>query len=85
MAIYYFNLHECGTPLLAEEGVEFPDLEAAREEAVRAARDVMASEMKEGRLCLSCCIMIEDAERVEIARVDFRDAVAISGLTPPAP
>ena len=80
MPIFYLHLHECGTILADEEGMELPDVAAARRIAIRAARDVMVGEIMDGRLCLGCAIVIEDADHVEIARIEFRNAIAVSGI-----
>jgi hypothetical protein len=40
----------------------------------------MCGEVKRGKLCLSCFILIEDDDRQEVMRVPFREAVAVSGL-----
>ena len=80
MARYFFALHECGTILDDEEGRDLPDLAAARQQAVTAARAVMCAEIDEGRLCLSCRIVVTDADRRELLTVPFREAVLVSGM-----
>lgn len=80
MARYFFNLHECGTVTVDEEGFEQPDLGAARIEALRAARDVMCAEVSEGRLCLGCCIEVVDVTGQVVMSVPFREAITITGL-----
>lgn len=79
MPRYHFHLHECGTVFEDVEGIEREPAEL-RAVAIRAARDVMCAELAEGRLCLGCCIVVEDAERREVERVHFRDAVSVTGL-----
>lgn len=78
---YFFHLHECGKATWDEDGRELPDLQAAKAVAVEAAREVMCAEVAEGRLCLSCCIVICTEERQEVGRVPFRDAVEVVGLS----
>lgn len=80
MPRYYLHLHECGTILRDEKGSDYGNLEEARLVAIDAARDVMSHEVKQGALCLSCCIVVEDAEREVVLRVPFRDAIVLSGL-----
>lgn len=58
MQNYYLHLHECGKITLAEEAIERSHLAAARITALECARDIMRSEVAEGRLCLSCHIEI---------------------------
>jgi hypothetical protein len=79
VATYFFNLHECGTLLIDEEGREAPDLDAARKMAIEGARDVMCGEIREGRLCLSCRVDIHDSDGALLLAVSFRDALEISG------
>lgn len=49
---FYFHLHERGTCLVDEEGQALPCFEVAFQEAVCAARTIMADEVKSGRFCL---------------------------------
>ncbi|QAY77582.1 hypothetical protein [Sphingosinicella sp. BN140058] len=76
---YFLHLHECGTVIEDAEGVEYASLAEAREFAVASARDVMAGEVLEGRLCLDCHIVITDDGATELARVNFRDALVVRG------
>lgn len=79
MPRYFFHLHECGTLLEDEEGVELPDLTAARRAAVKNARDVMCGEINRGTLCLGCRIEVRDSHGVTVLELPFREAVEISG------
>lgn len=80
MARYYMNLHECGVVTEDLEGVDLPDASAAAANAMIAARDVMAGEVKSGALCLSCKIVVLDKHGHQVAEVYFRDALNVSGL-----
>jgi hypothetical protein len=80
MPLYFFHLNECGTVIADPEGSDLPDLDAARKQAEMEARQIMSAEIRQGMLCLGCCIVIHDADDVEVARMPFRDAVSISGL-----
>ena len=80
MERYFFDLSECGTTLLDEEGVVLDDLDAAHDQAVLAARDVMCGEVRFGRLCLGCSIDVRDAGGRQVLVLPFRDAVAVTGL-----
>lgn len=79
MPLFRFNLSECGTLFADEEGREALDVDAARAIALTAARDIMAAEVKEGRLCLSCRIDISDERGNVVATVPFSEAVTITG------
>ena len=78
MTCYFFNLHECGTVLEDEEGRELPDLDTARATAVADARAIMCAEVAEGRLCLSCSIVVRDAAGQEVLTVPFKDALVLT-------
>ncbi len=75
----FFHLLECGSVTSDEEGVELANLDAARSEALRAAREVMSAEVREGRLCLSCQIDITEGDGTPLMTLPFRDALVISG------
>jgi hypothetical protein len=79
MARFFFHLHECGSILPDDEGVEREPCEL-HTAALAAARDVMCGEIVRGKLCLSCFILIKDENRQEVMRVTFREAVDVSGL-----
>lgn len=72
-----FYLHVCnGTGFVPdEEGQDLPDLEAARMEAVRSARSIMASDVQRGILDLSSFIEIEDEGHQLLLTLGFQDAV----------
>lgn len=84
MKRYFFHLHECGSVIRDEQGSNWRSLEAAQAQACRAAREVMCDELIEGRLCLSCSIEIEDATGATVLSVPFREAVTITGASPPS-
>lgn len=79
MARFFFHLHECGTVIEDEEGVERRPQEI-REIAMQSARSVMSEEVSSGHLCVACCIVVEDSDHNEVMRVPFSDALTISGL-----
>ena len=81
MPLYFFHLDECGTVITDPEGTEMADVAAATDRAMDEAREIMSAEIRHGKLCLGCCIVIEGSDGAEVARVHFRDAVAISGIT----
>ena len=74
---FYFHLHD-DIDVPDDEGVELPDLEAARAHAVQCAR-VMFGEMAkdEGRVVLHHRIDIEDEQGAVLDTVHFRDAVTV--------
>jgi hypothetical protein len=84
MPQFFFDLHECGRVLIDDEGVEMPDAEAARTNAVHEARQIMAAEVSHGRLCLACHIEVQDEARNVVLVVAFADAIVLSGYQPKA-
>jgi len=60
-----------------EEGVELADEDAARDEALAGARDLMASELKKGELNLSSFIEVEDEAHRLLFTLHFSDAVKL--------
>jgi hypothetical protein len=83
MARYHFHLHECGTVITDEEGLDKPDLESVRHEAVMSAREIMCNEMKKGKLCLGCHIEVEYEVGQVVLTVPFKEAVQVSGISSP--
>ena len=59
------------------EGRDLLDDKTAREEAVKGARDLMASELREGQLDLSSFIEVEDETHKLLFTVTFAEAVKI--------
>ncbi len=76
MPRYFFHLHN-GALSRDEEGRELPDLEAARQEAIKAARELMGEDIKEGLLRLGHRIEIGDEDGREVLMVPFAEAVMI--------
>lgn len=79
MPRYFFNLrHRPGPEGLAidPEGEELPDLSAARERALEAARDTIAKTRTYlVRDWTACSFEIEDADAQRVLTVPFSDAV----------
>jgi hypothetical protein len=62
-----------------EEGVELPDLEAARSFALTGARSIASESILNGALNLNHCIEIADGQGQIVGKVEIRDAVTIEG------
>ena len=80
MARYHLHLHECGTITTDEEGLDRPDMESARHEALVAAREVMCGELMNGKLCLDCHIEVQDEAGRVVHVLPFTQAVEVTGL-----
>ena len=78
MKRYYFDLHECGTVTRDEQGQLFAGVEGARHAALEAARDMMAAEVRSGKLCLGCSIVVRTAPDAVVFALPFADALAVT-------
>jgi hypothetical protein len=78
MPLYHLHLRRTGVRLPDEEGADFPSLEAAREEAILSARDLLATHIRNGRLQIDWSIEIADENDVVVMTVPFREAVAFA-------
>ncbi len=77
MPRYFFHICDGSGVTDDEEGLELPDADAARTEALRGARALMADEIQHGVLTLASFIDVEDEEGRQLFRISFADAVAI--------
>lgn len=76
MPTYFFHLHD-DLIALDEEGVELPNVDAARERAITNARELACSEIRDGYLNLKHRIEVADERRKIVLTVYFRDVVDI--------
>ena len=76
----FFNLRDGVEHLLDPEGVELPDLEAAKAHAKRSAYSIMADDVAHGKLKLNYRIDIENEAGEVLATVRFRDLVEFEGI-----
>ena len=76
MPRFFFNLHD-RDDVVDEEGLVLDDVEAARQKAIAAARDIMAEDVKHGVLPLRDSIGIEDENGATVLEVPFKVAVRI--------
>ena len=83
MTRYYFNLSD-GVEVPDLQGLELGDLAAARDAALRGARDILASEVREGNLPLHEKIHVTDESGTVLFVQNFRDAVVIQETEDPA-
>ena len=75
-----FFLHLCnGSGFVEdEEGVELSGVDAAREQAIDALRDIMAGEMRRGEINMGSFIEIEDQDRKWVMTIPFHEAVRVT-------
>lgn len=76
MPRYYYNVFD-DSVAVDDEGLELPDIAAARVEALRGARSIIAEQVARGRICLNCRIEVEDADRRPVLTLPFTEAVKI--------
>ena len=71
MGIFYFHLREGDELLADDQGVDLPDVSAARREAELAAREILADAIKSGRDDIPQAFVIADEQGREIDTVLF--------------
>lgn len=75
MPRYFFHIcNGCGFTE-DHEGQELVNQSAARAQAIKEARGVMASDLRSGELDMSSFIEVEDAEKCVLFTLTFEDAV----------
>ena len=81
MPLYYFHLYDGCDWVPDTEGIELADGAAVEAAALSQARDVMAGDIREGRIDLNLRIVIDNAlgERTHILR--FADALTIEPVS----
>lgn len=73
-----FHLVEPSASIFDEEGLELPDIDAARDVALKAARDIMAADLKAtGKIDLAHRIDVTDVSGTVLLSVPFADVVTI--------
>ena len=76
MPRFFFHLRD-GESIDDPDGMFLPDTRMARIEAIRSARDIMAEDVRRGRLSLSFSIEVTDENGEPILAVPFREVVEI--------
>ena len=75
MPRYFFHVHETEGIVEDEEGLDFPDLGAARADALEAAREIMATYIRKGLDVSHWSFEIADGSRWPVMAVPFSEAV----------
>ncbi len=75
MPRYFFHVYETKGTVEDTEGIEFPDEAAARLEAMRAARDIMAEHIRKGEDVSGWLFEIADGSGWPIMTVPFSEAI----------
>lgn len=82
MPRFYFHVSDGEGFCQNEEGQDLSDAEAARREAVRSARLLMADDLQRGELNLGSCIQVEAEGGEHLFTVRFDEIVTIRGRQP---
>ena len=77
MPRYFFHVCDGSGVTKDEEGLELSDVDAARREALRGARALMADEIQQGFLTLASLIDVDDEAGRQLFRIRFADAVEV--------
>jgi uncharacterized protein DUF6894 len=75
MPTYYFHLKTGDVIVEDPEGSHLPDVEAAREYAVLAARELLAHAIHAGRQTTPDCVVVIDAEGRELLTVSTTEVL----------
>jgi hypothetical protein len=78
MPIYFIHVHQAGRRAKDKEGKCFPDLRAAEQEAIKAAREMAAQKVRAGKILdLSSRLEIVDAGGKLVSVVTFKAAIPL--------
>lgn len=77
MPRYYFSVHDADGEARDVEGVEFPNLDAAKIEAIKGGRSIMSDSVRRGELDLAAYIEILSQDQEVLCRVSFADLLSI--------
>jgi hypothetical protein len=77
MPTFYFHVCDGHRFDEAEEGHELPDVEAARREAIKSLRDLIAGDVCRGEANLGMFVEVEDATGQFLFTVSLEDAVQV--------
>lgn len=80
MPRFFFHIRENGGRTPDEEGLELPDLDAARQTAIAGARSIMCDTIMGGRLSLDGAIEVKDKDGALLFELPFREAVEVPGI-----
>ena len=75
MAKFYLHIRKGRDFTEDTEGVELPDVAAARAEALASAREILVESIKGSKQETADCFVITDANGRELATVWLRDAL----------
>ena len=74
---FYLNLCMGGKFAEDPEGLDLPSVDAARQEAIKGARSILADDIRCGKLDLNQCIEVADETGAVVTSVRFAETVEI--------
>jgi hypothetical protein len=77
MALYFLNVYNRTGASRDEEGMDLPDLDAARVQAVNGIRSILQDEVGHGAIDFEGRVEVLDEAGHLLATVTYRDAVAL--------
>ncbi len=80
MPVAYFHLRDGVDHTLDPDGIELPDIAAARSLAIKSALDIMSHDIQDRKLDLNLRIDIEDEAGSILDVINFRDLIEVVGL-----
>lgn len=78
MPRYFFNVENGFGFVEDEEGRELPDLEAARAEALKGVRSILAEDVSKGRLDLDGRLDVKDEAGRVVLTISFAEAISLT-------
>jgi hypothetical protein len=78
MPRFYFHIIDGQKRIEDPDGSELADLETARSEALKSARDLLADKVRYGHIVDGQQFEIRDANGTVLATIPFRDAIRFS-------
>ncbi len=77
MTIFRLHIHCDDCVAVDDDGLDRPDVEAAKEEALKGIRSILCEELMHGKLDLRGHIEVADETGAVVETVRFEDAVQI--------
>jgi hypothetical protein len=77
MPLYYLNVYNRTGCSADEEGMDLPDLDAARLQAVEGIRSILQDEVGHGKIDFEGRVEVLDENGKLLATISFRDAVTL--------
>ena len=77
MTRYFFDMHNGTGDLIDDEGLDLPDVDAARAQAVESIRAVLSAEVLEGALDLTGYLQVREGQ-TDVLAIPYAEALALT-------